>query len=208
MDYAAVIFDLGGVVMGSPLLAIARFEKQMKLSENSISRTILAAGTHGAWARLERGELALPSFYPAFDAELTAAGLSVSSTALMAAIEASLTVRPNMINAIRTLKERGFKTAALTNNWKIKDSLSMNRLKPEFDVFIESYRVGMRKPEPAIYERVCRDLDIDPQQAIFLDDIGANLKPAKALGMTAVKVTEPKAALIALSTLLGIAFKV
>jgi putative hydrolase of the HAD superfamily len=207
MDHAAVIFDLGGVVMGSPLLTIARFEKQMKLSENSISRTILATGIHGAWARLERGELALPSFYPAFDAELSAAGLSVSSRALMAAVEASLTVRPNMIDAIRTLKGHGFKTAALTNNWKMKGA-SMDRLKPEFDVFIESYRVGMRKPEPAIYERVCRDLAIDPQQAIFLDDIGANLKPAKALGMTAVKVIEPGAALNELSKLLGITFKV
>ncbi len=67
---AAVVFDLGGVVMDSPLHAIARYERDHGLTPNAINRAIVAAGDDGAWSRLERGELAVTDFFPAFEVGL------------------------------------------------------------------------------------------------------------------------------------------
>ena len=64
--------------------------------------------------------------------------------------------------------------------------------------------VGLRKPDPRIYRLVCRELGVEPAEAVFLDDIGRNLKAARARGMATIKVEEPIAALRELETLLGI----
>jgi putative hydrolase of the HAD superfamily len=78
-------------------------------------------------------------------------------------------------------------------------------VREHFDAFIESSVVGMRKPDPRIYELACRELGVTPPRAAFLDDIGSNLKPARALGMATIKVDEPEPALRELSTLVGFA---
>jgi epoxide hydrolase-like predicted phosphatase len=112
-----------------------------------------------------------------------------------------------MLAAIRALRREGrFRAAALTNNWvTFEDHDERSRpLRDEFDVFVESCRVGMRKPEPAIYRLVCERLDVAPDRAVFLDDIGTNLKAARALGMRTIKVEEPRSALAALGTLVGL----
>ena len=78
-----------------------------------------------------------------------------------------------------------------------------HRLREHFDVFIESALVGLRKPDPRIYELVCRELGVAPARAAFLDDIGRNLKTARALGMTTIKVDDPDGALRELGGILG-----
>jgi epoxide hydrolase-like predicted phosphatase len=113
-------------------------------------------------------------------------------------------IRPQMVSAVRRLRERGVRTAALTNNWVSADQQDkMDSLRAEFDVFVESARVGMRKPDPRIYLLACEQLAVEPAQAAFLDDLGENLKAARALGMITIKVTEPEAALSALEQLVG-----
>jgi putative hydrolase of the HAD superfamily len=72
-----------------------------------------------------------------------------------------------------------------------------------FDVVIESSVVGLRKPDPAFYELACERLAIEPSEAVFLDDLGVNLKPARALGMRTIKVTDPATALTELEALVG-----
>ena len=67
--------------------------------------------------------------------------------------------------------------------------------------------VGLRKPDPRIYEHACRSLGIEAREAVFLDDIGSNLKTARALGMTTIKVTTPEQALAELEALLGFALR-
>jgi putative hydrolase of the HAD superfamily len=76
-------------------------------------------------------------------------------------------------------------------------------LRDLFDVFIESSVEGLRKPDPRIYELACSRLGVTPAEAVFLDDIGANLKPARQLGLTTIKVDEPGAALAELASTLG-----
>jgi epoxide hydrolase-like predicted phosphatase len=192
MAVSAVIFDLGGVVLGSPLLAFRDYETKLGVQPGELGMVVVRSGADGAWARLERGEHDMPSFFGAFDAELRAAGVPGSAAVLMGLIAEYSPLRPEMVAAVRRLRERGLRTAALTNNWVSEDqSEKMELLRREFDVFVESARVGMRKPDPRIYQLTCQLLAVEPAQAVFLDDLGENLKAARALGMTTIKVTDP-----------------
>lgn len=201
---AAVVFDLGGVVMASPLHAIARYEHHHGLAQNAINRAIVAAGDDSAWSRLERGELAVKDFFPAFEADCRAHGVEVSGARMMDYIAEAAVPRPRMIEAIRRIRARGLRVAALTNNWVTSEVRpGRETLRELFHVFIESSVVGMRKPDPKIYQLTCRELGVEPTQTVFLDDIGRNLKSARALGMTTIKVEDPDVALRELSVVLG-----
>ncbi len=121
--------------------------------------------------------------------------------------------RPAYLKAIALIRSAGLSTAALTNNWAgprvagadptDPTAVALEALDDIFDVVIESAVVGLRKPDTAIYELTCTELGVSPPEAVFLDDIGANLKPARALGMHTIKVTDPDAALTELSCVLG-----
>ena len=203
MSIRAVLFDLGGVVLDSPLDAFAAYERDLGLPANTLNRAIVAAGSGGAWARLERGELSMSEFFKAFDAELAGGAVRVSAEALMAKVADNTQLRPAMLTAIRTIRGAGLKVAALTNNWASDDQFQkMDVLRAEFDVFIESAKVGLRKPDPRIYHLACSALDVAPSDVVFLDDIGGNLKAARALGMTTIKVVDFREALRELGELI------
>jgi putative hydrolase of the HAD superfamily len=204
MKFRAVIFDLGGVVLGSPLRVFLDYETELGLMPGFIGRMIGENGADGAWPRLERGEIDMASFVLAFDAEAAARGARVSTAELMQQIAIGSQPRVAMVAAIRRLRSHGLRTAALTNNWISEDQgQKMDVLRPEFDVFVESAREGLRKPDPRIYALVCERLQVQPSETVFLDDIGSNLKPARAMGMTTIKVDQPEAALLALEHELG-----
>ena len=202
MSYQAVIFDLGGVVLGSPLHAIARFERDCGIPEGFINRVVIESGSDGAWARLERGQLSIEEFSCAFEGDCEAAGCSISARALIERIAEASQPRPAMLEAIHGIRARGIVAAALTNNWGGEGD-GTRALRPHFDVFVESSVVGLRKPDPRIYHHACEAIGIEPERAIFLDDIGRNLKTARQLGMTTIKVTDPAAALAELEATLG-----
>jgi putative hydrolase of the HAD superfamily len=206
-DVAGVLFDMGGVVMESPLHAIARYERARGLPPNSINRVVAAAGETGAWARLERGELTVASFCAPFEADCRAHGLEIDGAAVMAAIAAVGVPRPAMLEAIRRLRGHGLRVGALTNNWRREgpeDDVIPHHLRDHFDVFVESRLVGFRKPDPRIYTLACQQLGVQPSRTVFLDDIGANLKPARALGMSTIKVVDATTALRELGALVGL----
>jgi len=205
---AAVVFDIGGVVQESPLHAIARYEREHGIEANAVNRAVVAAGEQGAWARLERGELTIEAFYAPFEADCRAHGVPVDGRQLMARIAEAGVARPQMLEAIRRLRAEGLGVGALTNNWvgdrpSVKTPLGLS-LRAHFDVFIESAVVGLRKPDPRIYALVCEKLGVAPARVAFLDDIGRNLKPARALGMATIKVDDPDQALRELGALLGL----
>jgi putative hydrolase of the HAD superfamily len=203
-----VIFDLGGVVLGSPLQAFLDHEREQGLAAGFLGRLVFANGQDGAWARLERGELDMAAFCEAFDTEAVVAGGRISSVALMARIAECAQPRPAMVSAIRRIRGAGLRAGALTNNWDSDDQKQkMDLLRAEFDVFIESVRVGLRKPDPRIYELCCSRLEVAPNEAVFLDDIGVNLKSARALGLTTIKVDDPEVALAELEAVLGVALR-
>lgn len=201
----AVIFDLGGVVVDSPLHAIARYEEAQGIPAGFINNVVLETGPAGAWSRLERGEITMAQFHQAFNAECQAAGQQVSAQALMARI-AECGPRADMLAALKTLRARGIKRAALTNNWANEEGARDNHaLRGHFDVFVESAATGMRKPDPRIYRHTLELLQTPAQHTAMLDDIGRNLKTARQMGMHTIKVANPARALQQLSQLIGFA---
>ncbi len=205
MSIEAVIFDLGGVVLGSPLHAIADYERDNGIPLGTINRVVVDTAPGGGWSRLERGEISMEAFFDAFEHDCAEAGHSISARTMMGRIAETSMPRPAMLTAIGRIRERGLRTAALTNNWKpeSKSESATPGLEPLFDVFVESSVEGLRKPDPRIYELVCDRLGVSPSAAVFLDDIGSNLKTARQLGMTTIKVEAPEPALAQLSDLLG-----
>jgi putative hydrolase of the HAD superfamily len=216
MSFQAVIFDLGGVVLGSPLHAINRYEQHLGLAQNAINRVAAETAPHGAWSRLERGELPMDVFYAEFESDCANAGYEISARTMFEWMAAESLPRDAMLAAIRTIRARGLRVGALTNNWAAAaepgsvssgggpaQSDGTRDLRVHFDVFIESSVEGIRKPDPRMYELACTRLEVEPARAVFLDDIGANLKPARALGLTTIKVDEPGAALALLERTLG-----
>jgi putative hydrolase of the HAD superfamily len=203
--YRAVIFDLGGVVFPSPIDAFRRYEEEHGLPHRFLSEVVLTDPEGGAWARLERGELTVSEFCAAFEAECAAAGQPVDADDLMAAIGGGFEPRPEMVTALRTIRARGLRTGALTNNWVAEESSErgITALGDLFDTVVESAVEGLRKPDPRIYELACARLDVTPDESVFLDDLGVNLKPARALGMTTIKVADPRAAVAELAAVLG-----
>ncbi len=209
MKYRAVIFDLGGVVFGSPLHAIRRYELANGIEENFVNRLVVSAGPEGSWQRMERGELVMgPGFFAAFDRDVKAADPEVaerfSAEDMMAAIAEESGPRPQMIDALRRLRSDGYTVAALTNNWVSEEEREPKdageaamraEVRALFDEYIESSVVGLRKPDPAIYHLACGRIGVEFSEAVFLDDIGSNLKTARALGMTTIKVDDPDDAL-------------
>ena len=189
-------------MLGSPLHAIARYERQRNIDPGLINRVVVETGAAGAWSRLERGELVLEAFYPAFEADCAAAGATLSGRDLMQEIALESQPRPAMLAAVGAIRRRGLKAAALTNNWSGEGD-STRPLAHHFDEFFESSVLGLRKPDPRIYRHTCARLQIEPERAVFLDDIGRNLKTARELGMTTIKVVEPGEALSELERILG-----
>jgi putative hydrolase of the HAD superfamily len=203
--YEAVIFDLGGVVYPSPFEAFDAYDVDAGLASGTVRALIKTSSESGAWASLERGELAMDEFFGLLAAEAGAAGFELDGARLMQMIGRGFGPRPEMARAIQRIKSAGLRTAALTNNWpRPTDGVAaVNGDGLGFDVVIESAVVGLRKPDPRIYELVLRELDVAAAASIFLDDLGINLKPARALGMTTIKVTDPDAALAELGNTLG-----
>ena len=206
MRFRAVIFDLGGVVLDSPLHAIAAYERERGIPAGFVNRVVVDTGPQGAWSRLERGELSRRAFEAAFETECRAAGHALSAATMMERI-ATCGPRPQMLEALRTLRGAGLALAALTNNWahEGEGDAETDALRELFDVFVESSRLGLRKPDPRIYRYVCEALAIAPAEAVFLDDIGRNLKAARELGMTTIKVDRPEPALAELARHLDLA---
>jgi hypothetical protein len=101
-----------------------------------------------------------------------------------------LAVRPLMLAAVRALRSQGLKTGIVTNNYTGdgSDALIERAFTPLFDTVVQSCREGVRKPDPRIFLRACERLGVAPGRTVFLDDIGANLKGAAALGMATIRV--------------------
>jgi putative hydrolase of the HAD superfamily len=203
----AVLWDFGGVILSSPFEAFQRYERDRGLPIDFI-RTINATDPHtNAWARLERSEITPDEFDAAFAAEARARGHHVPGRDVLALLAGD--VRPAMVSALDRVIGLGYRTACLTNNISGEHSSSeraeaIAAIMARFDAVVESSKVGVRKPEPRFYEIACDLLAVQPHECVFLDDLGVNLKPAAAMGMTTIKVGDPDVALTELWRALGL----
>jgi putative hydrolase of the HAD superfamily len=207
MGYRAVIFDLGGVVFPSPFDAFDAYDHRNDLDHGTTRALIRTSSETGAWADLERGRLTMDEFALALEAEALESGFVLDARRLMGLVGSGLGPRPEMTRAIEHIRAHGLQTAALTNNWADEPRASQPNDIHEsalFDVVVESAVVGLRKPDPRIYALVLERLGVVAPEAVFLDDLGVNLKPAREMGMATVKVVDVADALGELGALLGL----
>lgn len=207
----AVLWDFGGVLTTSPFEAFNRYEAERGIPRDFI-RTINATNPEGnAWARFESSQISLEEFDTAFAEESTAAGHRIPGGEVVALLSGD--IRPRMVAALEHCKEH-FGVACITNNVKSGTGPGMARdsdradavqaVMALFDLVVESSIEGIRKPNPRIYEITCERLGVAPEQTVFLDDLGINLKPARALGMSTIKVLDEAQALEELYAVTGL----
>ena len=211
MTISTVFFDFGGVFTTSPFDAFSRYEAERGLPRDFIRRLNATDPDVNAWARLERNACSVDEFCAAFEAEAEAAGQRLSGREVLALLAGEL--RPEMVAALRRVRGR-WKTACLTNNVAMGEGPAMMRSADKaaeiaavmalFDAVIESSKAGVRKPDPAFYRLACERLAVAPEEVVFLDDLGVNLKSARAMGMTTIKVASAAQALDELERILGV----
>lgn len=211
--FQAVLWDFGGVITTSPFEAFRTHEAARGLPDGFI-RSVNARNPDGnAWARLERNEIGADAFDALFRAEALALGHDVRGAEVLPLLSGR--VRPRMVAALDTVKAAGFRIGCITNNAQVghgagmaasaDQSKEVQAVLARFDHVIESSKVALRKPDPAIYRMMCDALSLAPADCIYLDDLGINCKPAAAMGMTAIKVSSEPQALAELSALVGLA---
>jgi putative hydrolase of the HAD superfamily len=188
----AVIWDFGGVLTTSPFEAFVRFETERGLPADIIRRTNANNHWENAWAKFERAEVDLEAFDRLFAAESLALGAEVRGKDVLPLLVGDL--RPEMVEALRRVKAT-FKTGCITNNLPANSigslggrSLYIAEVMALFDHVIESAKIGLRKPDPRIYRMMIEALGVNPRNCVYLDDLGVNLKPAREMGMTTIKV--------------------
>jgi putative hydrolase of the HAD superfamily len=204
----AVIFDFGGVLTSSPFEAFARFETARGLPADIIRRTNAANHLENAWAKFERAEVDIETFDRLFAEESLALGAEVRGRDVLPLLQGDL--RPEMVEALKRIKAQ-FRTGCITNNLPANAigsmtgrSLYIAEVMVLFDHVIESAKIGLRKPDPRIYALMVDTLKVDPKNCVYLDDLGVNLKPAREMGMTTIKVTSGAQAIAELEKATGL----
>lgn len=207
----AVFWDFGGVLTTSPFLAFNRFEEEQGIPKDTIRKINSTNPDTNAWAQFERSQITLAEFDQAFAKEAQSLGYSIAGRVLIEMLSGDLI--PEMVAVLRRCGTH-FKTACLTNNVNMGEGPAMqtsaeraekiNQVMAMFDVVIESSKVGIRKPNPQFYKTACQQSEVVPSEVVYLDDLGINLKPARAMGMQTIKVLHHNQAIDELQSYLDI----
>ena len=207
----AVLWDFGGVILSSPFEAFNRYEAEIGLPKDFIRSLNARNGDTNAWAKMERSEVSLEGFVTLFEEEARQNGHKVDGWRILQSLSGD--IRPQMVEALRRCS-RAFRVACITNNMKHGEGPGMARSADKakavaeimtlFEHVVESSKLGMRKPDPRIYQHACDLLGVKPEDCVYLDDLGINLKPARALGMRTIKVGDPDLAIDELQAMVGI----
>jgi putative hydrolase of the HAD superfamily len=207
----AVIWDFGGVLTTSPFDAFERFETERGLPAGIIRRTNATNHWENAWAKFERAEVDIEAFDQLFAAESLALGAEVRGKDVLPLLSGDL--RPEMVEALRRVKAK-FKTGCITNNLPANAigslggrSLYVAEVMALFNHVIESAKIGLRKPDPRIYQMMIEALSVNPKNCVYLDDLGVNLKPARDMGMKTIKVTGASQAINELEAATGLSLR-
>ena len=211
----AIIWDFGGVFTSSPFEAFNLLETEMGAPKDFIRGINAINPETNAWAQFESNSVSMDDFDELFAAESAAQGHRIPGKAVIARL--SGTLRPRMVEVLKICKQH-FQVACITNNVKAGHGPGMDTDQAKansvagvmkiFSLVVESSKEGIRKPNPEIYKRTCEKLAVSPTKCVFLDDLGINLKPAKALGMQTIKVLGEDQAIEELAKVTGLTFAV
>lgn len=187
----AVIWDLGGVFSASPFRALEVFAAAQGIDAETYRSTVFGPfetdTTDHPWHRLERGEVTMTDALDVIRENLKAAGIDADPFGWFGSISPDSYDATPLVDMTRELHARGVTQAILTNNiaeFKGK----WERLVPieVFGAVIDSHEVGVRKPNPKIYELALDALGITASEAVFVDDLEANVAGAIAVGLQGV----------------------
>ena len=212
--FKAVLWDFGGVILSSPFEAFRLYERAVGLPEDFIRMLNARNPDTNAWAKMERSDVSLAEFVALFEAEAEAHGHKLDGWQVLKAISGD--IRPQMVEALRRCKA-AFKVACITNNMKHGEGPGMARSPDKaaavaevmalFEHVIESSKLGWRKPDPRIYRHACELIGVPPERCVYLDDLGVNLKPARDMGMTTIKVVNAAQAITELEAATGLSLR-
>ena len=213
MTVQAVIWDFGGVFTTSPFDAFNRYEHERGLPRDIIRKINSVNPDTNAWARIERSDVDAATFDQLFANEAKAIGFDIRGADVLALLSGDL--RPRVVEAFKACKAR-FKVGCITNNAPTGKGAGMSASSDKataiaevfslFDHVIESSKAGVRKPDPRIYRMMCDAIGVEPAHCVYLDDLGINLKPAREMGMTTIKVTSEAQLLVDLSKAVALSF--
>jgi putative hydrolase of the HAD superfamily len=209
----AVLWDFGGVLTTSPFDSFSRFEKEKGLPDNFIRQINSTNPDTNAWAKFERSDVTLDEFDKLFEIESDALGHAIAGVEIIKLLAGD--IRPRMVRALMACRDK-FNCTCLTNNVAAGKGPGMTRdasaqaevmeVMALFNQVIESSKIGLRKPDPRIYEHACAEMGVTADQVVYLDDLGINLKPAAAMGMKTIKVVSEQQALADLEEAVGLTF--
>jgi putative hydrolase of the HAD superfamily len=209
----AVIWDFGGVLTSSPFEAFSRYEIEMGLPKDFIRGVNSINPDTNAWALFEQARIDANTFDALFLEESTALGHAVQGKAVLSLLSGDL--RDGAIRALTAIK-KDYKTGCITNNvpsgqgpgmaGTLDKAKAVAKVMTHFDHVLESSKIGIRKPDPRIYALMCEALRVEPSACVYLDDLGINLKPARKMGMTTIKVESEAQLLADLGAVLGRTF--
>ena len=200
------MFDFGGVITSSPFEAFARYEREHGLPAGFIRRVNSTNPDTNAWAEAGARRLDVDDFADAFDAEARAS--ATGSTA--APSWPFWVVTSGRPWSRRSAAAPNFNTACVTNNFGAVDMATPPEVagsSPCSTWYWSRGRWGAQA-RAALLRVACGAVGVRPEEVVFLDDLGINLKPARAMGMHTIKVADPVEALAELSAVTGLALAV
>ncbi len=201
--FDAVLFDFGGVFTDSPFGAFEEAARELGAPPEQILEIVFGPydrDTDHPWHRLERGERDLVTTRQEIMRLAGEAGYALDPLKILARMGLDSGTREALVDRTREIRSDGYRTALVTNNAReFRESWrSVLPLDELFDAVVDSSEVGMRKPDPAIFEHAL-DLvgGVAPERCVFLDDFPGNVAAAERLGMAGVLVTADVQAAIA-----------
>jgi putative hydrolase of the HAD superfamily len=205
--FDALIVDFGGVLTTPLQDSFAAFADYLGIELQDLVRAILPIYSGSADATVERFETGRMD-EAEFSHELArrlqqTAGRPIDPGGLVEKIFAGARLEPSMLDAVGVVRRAGMKTALLSNSWGMS-GYPKDRFDELFDVVVISGEVGLRKPDPAIYQLVLDRLGLPGPRCVFVDDFPGHLEAAQAAGMTTVLHVSPEQTLARLGSLLGV----
>jgi len=210
---AAILWDFGGVITTSPFEAFNVLEASIGAPKDFIRSINATNPESNAWAQFESNQVSFDEFDQMFAEESAARGHRIPGREVIARLSGDL--RPRMVEVLGICKQH-YRVACITNNVKAGEGPGMSQSTQKaaaiaevmamFDLVVESSVEGIRKPNPEIYKLACERLEVPTHGAVFLDDLGINLKPARALGMQTIKVLNEQQAIADLAAVTGLRF--
>lgn len=209
-QFTALVVDYGGVLTTSLGASFKAFSDAEDIDREHVQQVVLSAYDDGRPSPLhliETGSVTLDEFEAELAARLrTRTGGTVAAEGLVQRMFAGAKPDEAMLDAVRRARAAGLQTAMLSNSWGNREQYGFAHFDTLFDAVVISGEVGLRKPDHGIYELMCRELDVTPQECVFVDDIAANIRAAAEVGMCGVHHTDTATTLRELETLLGLPF--